>query len=268
MDKPLRVLSLGWGVQSWALAAMAAVGEIEPIDFAIHSDTRHEASGTYAHAEKWTPWLGEHGVKVVTVVSNSTDVVMNKDHGSVLIPAYTTSPSGKAGQVRRQCTNRWKIMPIRKHLRSLLPPQPSPGSVQLLTGISWDEALRMKDSDVAYIKHVYPLVETRTKRSDCVTWLEDHGLEVPPKSSCVFCPYRNRDSWKELKRNGGSDWDHALEVDDAIRDKRFEAVGLKLHIHPYRKPLPEAISIPEDIGARQMLLGEDDPTCDSGFCFT
>ena len=52
MDKPLRVLSLGWGVQSWTLAAMAALGEIEPIDFAIHSDTRHEASGTYAHAEK------------------------------------------------------------------------------------------------------------------------------------------------------------------------------------------------------------------------
>ena len=28
--KALTVLSLGWGVQSWTLAAMAALGEIEP----------------------------------------------------------------------------------------------------------------------------------------------------------------------------------------------------------------------------------------------
>jgi len=268
MDKPLRVLSLGWGVQSWTLAAMAALGEIEPIDVAIHADTRHEASGTYTHAEKWTPWLEEHGVKVVTVSADSTDVVMNKDHASVFIPAYTIGQTGKVGQTRRQCTGRWKIMPIRKYLRSLLPSHPPAGSVQLLTGISLDEFERMKDSDVAYVKHVYPLVEARIRRSDCVAWLEDHGLDVPPKSSCVFCPYRSPNSWKELKRHGGDDWDHAVKVDNAIRDKRLEAAGLKIYAHRYLKPLAEAISIPEDVGARQMVLGEDDPTCDSGFCFT
>ena len=266
MDKPLRVLSLGWGVQSWALAAMAALGEIEPIDFAIHSATRHEALGTYAHAEKWTPWLGEHGVKVVTVSADDTSSVDR--FGGVMIPAYTTDASGNAGQIRRQCTNAWKIQPIRKYLRTILPPRPQAGAVQLLTGISWDEALRMKDSNVAYVQHIYPLVETRTKRSGCVTWLEDHGLEVPPKSSCVFCPYRNRDSWKALKRNGGADWDHAVAIDKELRGARDKGKGLELFVHSYRKQLAEAISIPEDVGARQMLLGEDDPTCDSGFCFT
>ena len=36
-------LSLGWGVQSWTIAAMAALGELPPIDLAIHADTGHEA---------------------------------------------------------------------------------------------------------------------------------------------------------------------------------------------------------------------------------
>ena len=60
-------LSLGWGVQSFAIAVMVAQGDLPMIDVAIHSDTGHEAAATYAHAAKWTPWLEERGVKVVTV---------------------------------------------------------------------------------------------------------------------------------------------------------------------------------------------------------
>ena len=58
-ENPLKILSLGWGVQSWTLAAMAALGEIPMPDYALHADTTHEMAGTYAHAEKWTPWLEE-----------------------------------------------------------------------------------------------------------------------------------------------------------------------------------------------------------------
>ena len=47
-------LSLGWGIQSWTIAAMVALGKLPMIDFAIHSDTGHEAQGTYQHARKWT----------------------------------------------------------------------------------------------------------------------------------------------------------------------------------------------------------------------
>ena len=113
MNQPLRILSLGWGVQSWTLAAMVALGELEPIDYAIHADTTHEAAHTYAHAHKWTPWLLERGVQVVTVKGNRTDVVREDWSNSVLIPAFTMM-GGKRGQIRRQCTHDWKIMPIRK----------------------------------------------------------------------------------------------------------------------------------------------------------
>lgn len=38
----MRIISLGWGVQSFTLAAMAALDEIEPVDFAVHADTTEE----------------------------------------------------------------------------------------------------------------------------------------------------------------------------------------------------------------------------------
>lgn len=269
----LKVISLGWGVQSWTLAAMAALGHIEPVDAAIHADTTHEAAGTYAHAAKWTPWLEERGVKVHTVTANRPDVVREDWSQSVLIPAFTTDGEGSRGQIKRQCTHDWKIMPIRRLLREMLGGTARPGSVQSIQGISLDEWQRMRTSDVKYIENVYPLVDMRMTRTACVQWLQEHALDVPPKSACTFCPYHNLSQWKALKRAGGADWEAAVAVDETIRHKReFGAgkpgheiqKGLLLYVHPGRRPLAEAIDIPEDHGAHQLEL---DMPCDSGMCF-
>ena len=68
MDQPeTTFLSLEWGIQSFATAAMTAVKELPPIDLAMHADTGHEAQGAYGHARRWTAWLEERGLPVVTV---------------------------------------------------------------------------------------------------------------------------------------------------------------------------------------------------------
>ena len=261
MTEPLRVISLGWGVQSWTLAAMVAVGFLPPVDYAIHADTTHEAEATYAHAAKWTPWLEARGVKVVTVFPKRADGVREDWSDSVLIPAFTLdNATGKPGQVKRHCTHDWKIMPIRKFIRSVIT-NVGPGAVESWQGISVDEFQRMRTSDVKYIENIYPLVERRISRAGCIAWLESHGLDVPPKSACTFCPYKSLNSWKTLKRNGGPDWDRSVAVDIAIRKKRPKGT---LYVHPGRKPLAEAITIPEDYGAEQM---EFEMPCDSGMCF-
>jgi hypothetical protein len=259
----LRILSMGWGVQSFAMAAMVALGEIPPVAYAVHADTGHEASGTYAHAKKWTPWLEERGVHVVTVKSARNDVV--EDKNAVMIPAFTVDPiTGKPGQIRRECTGHWKITPIRRFLRTIV--KPTPGAVESLQGISLDEFQRMRTSDVGYIVNAYPLVELRITRADCVTWLEAHGLDVPPKSACTFCPYHSLASWREMKRVGGSDWARAIAVDEAIRQKGSNSQKGELFVHPARRPLAQAVDIPEDHGAKQLTL--DEAPCDSGYCFT
>ena len=186
MTAQLRIISLGWGVQSWTLAAMAALGEIPPVDFAVHADTTWEASGTYEHAGTWGPWLATHGVEVVTVQGKRTDVVREDWSGSVLIPAFTNAPNGHRGQVRRQCTHDWKIMPIREFIRSEMRSRGikrRPGVVESLLGISLDEYQRMRDSDVAYIANRYPLVDLRMTRADCAGWLPTPAL-TPTYSQC------------------------------------------------------------------------------------
>jgi hypothetical protein len=247
----LRVISLGWGRQSFTLAAMVALGELPPSDYAIHADTRHEAAGTYAFAEKWTPWLRERGVKVVTVQADNTDPVREDWSNSVMIPAFTRDgTTGSDGQIRRQCTHDWKVMPMRRFIRSVIP-NPKPGDVESWQGITYDEIERIKTSDVAYIVNQYPLVDRRMTRLDCVSWLNAHGLEVPPKSSCTFCPFHSLNQWQELKRAAGPDWDEAQAVDAEIREQRPPSA---IYVHPARRPLAEAVLIPEDLGAKPRDL--------------
>ena len=200
MSEPLvRYLSLGWGVQSWTIAAMVALGELPPVDVAVHADTTHEADATYRHAAKWTPWLEERGVGVVTVTAKRAELVREDwGTGSVMIPAFSLAPDGSHGQIRRQCTHDWKLSPIRRYIRGLLlPGQPQPGAVECLQGISLDEWHRMRTSDVKYTVNRYPLVDLRMTRADCVNWLIRQGLDVPPKSACVFCPYHSKAHWRD-----------------------------------------------------------------------
>lgn len=110
----MKVISLGWGVQSFTLAAMAALGETQQVDAAIHADTTHEASGTYEFARQWTPWLEERGVRVITVKDEGA---ANRVWAGEMIPAFTASPN-KNGQALRTCTQRWKIAPIRRWLQA------------------------------------------------------------------------------------------------------------------------------------------------------
>ncbi len=262
---PLKILSLGWGMQSWTLAAMVALKELPPVDYAIHADTQHEHEATYAHAAKWKPWLEERGVSVVTVMATRIGVIREDWAGTgVMIPAFTVDKeTGKRGAIRRQCTHDWKITPIRQYIRSLIP-RPKPGDVESCQGISLDEWSRMRDSDVQYIINTYPLVDMRMTRADCEAWLRAHNLDVPVKSSCTFCPYTSLANWKALKRAGGPDWQEAIAVDESIRGRRPRHGPL--YAHPARRPLPEAVSIPEDEGASQLEIAWEQP-CDGGHCF-
>lgn len=267
MSEPLRVLSLGWGVQSWTLAAMMALDSMPRVDFLVHADTHHELQATYDFRRKWEPWLGEHGLSVVTVEGGRTEVVREDWSNSVLIPAFSLDAALQPGQVMRQCTDIWKIRPIRQFMRAELERRgmkPTPGAVECWLGISSEEgAMRMRDSDVAYVANVYPLVDRRISRAGCIAWLQAHGLPVPPKSGCTFCPYSQSARWQGLKRAGGPDWHEAVAVDAAIREKRREN-GYALFVHPARRPLEEAVTIPEDFGASQLEL----EGCEGGFCWT
>ena len=249
----MRVISLGWGVQSFALAAMSALGALPPVDAAVHADTGHERRETYEFAERWTPWLEERGVRVVTVKSPMAPYQFDKK--GIFIPAYLANAIGKRGQLMRQCTQRWKIAPIRRWLQANRDKQP----VEQWLGITLDEILRMKPSQVKYITNVYPFIEMLDRpwtRGMVMRWLQENDLEIPVKSSCVFCPYHDRAAWREIQQSDNGDWQKALEVDRMIRDKR---PGYKCYLTAQRKPLAECdFRSQEDHGQLALWNGESD----------
>lgn len=266
----IRYLSLGWGVQSFCIAAMCALGEIETPDLAIHADTGHEAEATYDFANRWTPWLEERGLKVVTVQEPNTKLLRTNSAGSksshsIYAPAHTRrTADGKKGQIKRECTYNWKVRPMNRHIRSLLPGgRTHPGAVECWQGISLDEWHRMRTNERKYITNVYPLVDRRMTREHCVAWLESQGLEIPPKSACVFCPYHSAAHWRQMKQEDGTDWKLAVAADKEIRHARSHE-GFESFVHRATLPLEEAVVIPEDLGAKQFEL---EMPCDGGVCW-
>ena len=226
-DAATTAISLGWGVQSFGLAAMAALGELPRVDVAIHADTTHEMSATYAFAQKWTPWLEDHGLRVVTVVPADPRYVQRKGK-SVPMGVFTDTRQSR-GMLPRQCTYDWKIRPIRKWLRAH-----RPGSVELWIGITLDEIQRAKPSRVKYLTHRWPYLEGENplRRSGVARWLEARGLEIPPRSACYFCPFHSDAGWRAVKAT--EDWARAIAVDEAIRKVR---PPWDLYLHRSVQPL-------------------------------
>ena len=221
----MKILSLGWGVQSFTLASMVALGELEPIDYAVHADTTHERTSTYKHAEKYTGWLEDRGVKVITLKTSNAE--LTDKWGGVMIPAH----SENRGMIHRQCTGDWKITEIRRWLQVNRNKQP----VEQWLGISMDEYQRMKPTNVKYITNRWPLIEKKMTRADCVKWLTSHDLDIPTKSACVFCPFQSANEWREIK-NCDVDWEKAIDADKQIRNVMLPG---RLYIHQSQKPLEE-----------------------------
>lgn len=251
----MKVISLGWGVQSFALAAMSALGELPPVDAAIHADTTHERTETYEFAARWTPWLEERGVRMVTVTDGRRTIIDEWD--GVQISAYTTYPDGtKSGMLRRQCTYDWKIAPIRRWLQSNRQKQ----TVEMQIGITLDEWDRMRISNVKYIKNVYPFMDLDMSRADVIRWLRHNDLEIPVKSSCVFCPYHDFETWREIKLSDNGDWDKSIAIDHIIRDKR---PNYRCYVHRSCEPL-ESVDLRNEQDHGQLELWGEECT---GMCF-
>ena len=225
----MKIISLGWGVQSFTLAAMVALGELPPVDAAVHADTTHERTATYEFANNWTQWLEKHGIRVVVV--DDSEAAKHIYTGE-MIPAYTQN-NGSSGQAIRSCTQRWKIAPLRRWLQA----NRNGKQVEMWLGISLDEVQRMKESNVKYIRNVYPLIDRRMSRHDCKLWLERHGLQVPPRSACVFCPFHSRAEWRNLRDNAPLDWEKAKYIDRKIRNAR---PPYDLFLTDQRVPLEQA----------------------------
>lgn len=259
-----RVLSLGVGVQSVTLALMSAAGELDALDAAVFADTRGERQATYAYLWQLAPRL-PFPVRVVSRGDLAEDTLSAVKGGTERRcsnpPLYGYMPDGKKTMLRRKCTRDYKARVCDRELRRIVGVSPRgrvPGWVEQWMGISTDEAARMRVSPVRWRRLRYPLIELGMSRVDCLRWLEDNSHDVPPKSACVYCPYRSNRGWAALRERGGPDWGKAVAFDEGIRDGLTGADAEQLFTWRGFEPLTEA-----DFG-EQDLDGFDDE-CE-GYC--
>lgn len=162
--------------------------------------------------------------------------------------------------IRRQCTKDYKIVPIRRKVRELAGltrrRSPSVPVVEQWIGISFDEIIRMKPSFEAWQVNRWPLIEEQMSRRDCLRWLERHGYPVPPKSSCVGCPFHSDDEWRRLRDTDPDAWASAIEVDEAIRTG-LRGIRGEVFLHRSGVPLAGAdLSTPSDAGQLDLWGNE------------
>lgn len=260
----MNIISLGAGVQSTTMALMAAYGELGPMpDCAIFADTGWEPKAVYTHLEKLRDAL-PFPVHIVSQGNIRSDLMAQQNSTGqrfASVPWFTAN----GGMGRRQCTAEYKIQPIRRKLRELLGYEKGqripPNSVDVWIGISTDEIQRMKASSDKWQTHVWPLIDARMSRQDCLRWLGERGWSAP-KSACIGCPYHSDAMWRDIKDNDPVSWNDAIEVDAAIRTSS-KNMRHEQFMHRSLKPLSDVdLSTPAERGQIEFGFVQE---CD-GMC--
>lgn len=249
----IRTLSLGAGIQSTAVALLAAEGRIDTFDAAIFADTGWEPTAVYTHLDKLeAEVLQPAGIPLHRVSSgNIRNDALDPDHRFASMPLFVKNKNGDPGMARRQCTSEYKLKPIKRKIRELLGyPHPTrvPGGVfaEQAIGISTDEIGRARDSGIGYLKSVFPLLDLDMSRSDCERYLRSRGWSSVEKSACIGCPFHGNAQWRHIRDTQPAEWADAVEFDHAIRNgsARANAQGQELrgqmYLHRSRVPLDQA----------------------------
>lgn len=273
MKKPLRILSLGAGVQSTTVLLMMIHGEIEPADHVIFADTGWEPVSVYQHLSNLEKLMNDNNIPFHKVsVGNIREDALIPDKRSATLPFHMINADGSRGMIRRQCTNEYKIQPLLKKQRELVGLARGQRSKEHLAttiiGISWDETQRMRDAAFSWLRNEYPLVDMRITREMCLEWCAKHGYALPPRSACIGCPFKSDMEWRRLKEEMPDEWNDAVEFDNAIRDPKTKKIAMRStpYLHKSAQPLEEVdLRTNEEKGILSLFAEEFGQECE-GMC--
>ena len=238
------ILSYGGGLNSTALLIYLIKNKM-PLDMVIFSDTGDEHDYTYESVKFYKKYAEDHGIRFDIVKSTNNMSLYEYCYNKKITPSRMT----------RNCTKNFKITPMRQNITKVYGKR-SP--TVLYIGIAYEEIHRMKDSDVKYIKNVFPLCDAKIDRDGCTKILEDEGLPIPKKSGCWYCPFKKKQEWIDMMKNEPEQYNKAMRLE--MNNKYYPNRNSLLN----HKPLIEM----KKIHKPQMELTDFEPTCDvSGSCF-
>lgn len=277
----MRLLSLGAGVQSTTLALMAAEGSLDKLDGAIFADTGWEPRAVYEHLDRLAAVLADADIPLIKVDNGSLrDETLTGRYLNLPIFVRTITDAaeaaeeaaeGRAVMVRRQCTQDFKMDPIRRHIRLMLGAKrsksgailapPKGAQVEQWIGFSVDEIGRVNDKHTPpYIINRYPLLELHMTRSNCIAWLAARGWGDTPKSACIVCPFHGNRAWRDLRDNHPDEWAEAVATDELVRSRVLAGdyrSGLKGAPYFHRSLLPLAEAPIDQVSRREANVQGD-----------
>ena len=154
------VASVGGGVNSTAgLILLRRLGIVP--DACLFADTAAEKAATYKHIEELSAWCVVNGFPAITTVRRDVDHSRQKH-----------TPQDKWANAWDVATE-WKAK-----------------GEPLVKAIFFDadEPGRAKIHESSGYQFWYPLLDYDWGREECEEAIRSEGMNVPPKSSCFFCP--------------------------------------------------------------------------------
>jgi 3'-phosphoadenosine 5'-phosphosulfate sulfotransferase (PAPS reductase)/FAD synthetase len=232
------ILSFGAGLNSTALL-LFLINNNYPLDEVIFADTGGELPETYAHLGTVNNYLIKHDIPL-RIVRSKSGTLYNKCMQRKVIPS----------QVWRWSTRDYKITPIYSYYRSLNV------HVNQYLGIAYEERDRMRESCAEYVTNIFPLIDNKLDRQDCIDliYLTDYEFPTLHRSGCFFCPFNSLSRWKELYEKHKELYQKALELEE--NSKHFPKQRLmKLTLRGLQEKFERNESLP-DIQIKRLCSSE------------
>jgi len=195
----LNIISFGAGQNSTAMIIKMFNDGIK-IDEIIYSEVGNEMPETYMFLKEFKIWCKKKGL-LFTKVKSKLGTIRDY-YGSKKIIPY---------RMFRQCTHKFKIIPINKYIRDkygLKTP------INMMMGIAADEKKRMdKIKGRKQFTFKFPLVDWDINRQGCIKIIKKEGLSVPVKSGCYFCPFQPKGAWKDLYNKHKELYEDSIEFE-------------------------------------------------------
>ena len=190
-------LSFGAGINSTALLLLLTDrnDEFEAV-FVNHG-------GDYPETYEYVDYLRNEGFEI-------TEIIPPVYCGCTTIEQYIYKYKFIPAGFGRWCTQHFKVIPFLKYIK---PP------CTAMLGISYEEKHRAENRQKKSkleenVTYRYPLIDAKMNRDDCIDLIRDHGLDVPKRSTCWFCPFQTKQQIRELYLNYSDLYHRVVEIED------------------------------------------------------
>ena len=224
----LLIISYGGGVNSVAMLVGMYERGITP-SLILFSDTGGEKPETYEHLATVSAWLESKNWPTITTVavSDNPSAIDKTLEDSCLRLGFL--PSIVYGF--KKCSQRWKADPQRKYLNhwdQFKQARSNERTVWQAIGYDAGELHRSLVGE-SKTEFVFPLREWNWGRAECVDAITRHGIPIPVKSACFFCPSSKKREVLALHREHPDLFARAVQLERAADGKNTAVKGLGRH---------------------------------------